>query len=210
MLKTLRKIKALYQLFKGYQPPTGEHNSLPVGSPTSWTWGRATMSEMPDGTAGHVLTAQGAGVDPAYAIGTKIIRKTADEIVNNSAILQDDDHLFFAMGANEVWQADVFIFSNSSATADLSVALSLPTGAVAQVLWNGYDTASNPTYQTINDGTTVGLGGLGSDALAIVMRCLVINGANAGNFQLQWAQLTAEVSDTIVKANSCIIAHKLA
>jgi hypothetical protein len=67
MLKTLRKIKALYELFKGYNPPEGKHNSLPVGSPTSWTWGRATMAEMPDGTSGYVLTAQGAGVDPAYA-----------------------------------------------------------------------------------------------------------------------------------------------
>jgi hypothetical protein len=67
MLKTLRKIKALYELFKGYNPPEGKHNSLPVGSPTSWTWGRATMAEMPDGTSGQVLTAQGAGIDPVYA-----------------------------------------------------------------------------------------------------------------------------------------------
>jgi len=29
--------------------------------------GRATMAQMPDGTSGYVLTAQGAGVNPVYA-----------------------------------------------------------------------------------------------------------------------------------------------
>jgi hypothetical protein len=37
----------------------------------------------------------------------QIIRKTADETVNNSAVLQNDDELLFPIGANEV-----LVFSN--------------------------------------------------------------------------------------------------
>ena len=43
----------------------------------------------------------------------------------------------------------------------------------------------------------------------IVINAVVINGATAGNVQLQWAQNTAEVSNTKVLANSCICAVKL-
>jgi len=74
------------ELVKGYKPPEGGHNSIPSGTPTSWSWvspipsddvpnldtskittGRFGMARMPDGTSGYVLTAQGADVDPAYA-----------------------------------------------------------------------------------------------------------------------------------------------
>ena len=39
-----------------------------------------------------------------FGLHTKITYKTADQTVNNSAVLQNDDHLLLAVGANEVWE----------------------------------------------------------------------------------------------------------
>jgi len=149
-----------------------------------------------------------------YGLHTKVVRKTADETVNNSTTLQNDDHLYFAMGANEVWYVEIFLIIDSSTSADFKSGLSLPSGATAHWMAIGSSEA------TISNIVATGLTETNSDAswgtgagtprLRDILSIIVINDATAGNFQLQWAQNTAEASDTILKTNSCLIAHKLA
>jgi hypothetical protein len=55
--------KDFAQFVKGYQPPVGKHNSLPVGSATSWTWGRAGLSELA-WAANKFLQGAGTANDP--------------------------------------------------------------------------------------------------------------------------------------------------
>ena len=47
-----------------------------------------------------------------------------------------------------------------------------------------------------------------SDDWAILW-AVIVNGATAGNVQLQWSQKIAEATDTKILANSFIMAHKL-
>ena len=140
----------------------------------------------------------------------KIVRKTADETVNNSAAVQNDDELFFAMTANQVWTGELRLLGTSSATdADFRFVFTGPVGAVLQ----GQCIASEPaagvlTYTHIEIITRQWqVQGAGANIVYIVVKFTVTNGANAGNLQLQWAQVTAKAADTKILTNSCIIAH---
>jgi hypothetical protein len=203
------------------------------------TTGRFGMARMPDGTSGLPLKGAGAGVDPAYGRLTKsgmeitlnklllgagagadpteiantmptIVRKTADEIVNNSITLQNDDHLFLAMAANEVWFIDLILYYVSATTTpDIVVRAALPTAAIGSQLAWGYSSSDAAYILTAGTGTDAVFGTSSTKRIARITY-LIINGANAGNFQIQWRQGTATAEDTTVLTNSFIIAHKLA
>lgn len=136
-----------------------------------------------------------------------VVKKTADEVVNNNNTPQNDDDLFFAVGANEVWAFTILLMATSSAGAGLHFFPWSPAGSVVNWGHCGY----------LDDGVTLAyqpglsLACKGWDARALyVIQGVIVNGATAGNFQLRWSQYTAEVSDTTVHQNSCIIAHRLA
>ena len=60
-------------------------------------------------TEGKLKRGAGDGVDPTeidVPAAATTVYKTADEIVNNSTTLQNDDHLLLALGANEVWRLE--------------------------------------------------------------------------------------------------------
>uniref|UniRef100_A0A6M3IYH6 Uncharacterized protein n=1 Tax=viral metagenome TaxID=1070528 RepID=A0A6M3IYH6_9ZZZZ len=135
------------------------------------------------------------------------VRKTADETVNNSDVLQNDNHLLFAVAANEVWELTINILAlSATATPDLKANITVPAGATGALQWIG----------STNYTETYAIGGLNPVFPLVAtlglfqLKAIVVNGANAGNVQFQWAQQTATVQNTTVKANSCIIAHKLA
>lgn len=147
--------------------------------------------------------------------GPTIVRKTADETVLNSAVLQNDDHLLLAIAASEVWAVDfVFIVTGAiSATPDFKFAVTVPVAAACSY---GL-TAEVANAATATDvGTAIPATAMSVDIAIgevklVRVRVVVTNGANAGNVQLQWAQNAATVDESItVKANSYLIAHKLA
>ena len=139
----------------------------------------------------------------------KIVLKAADETVNNSDVLQNDDELLFAIAANEVWGFTFVIAWNSGTTPDIKFALAVPALATFAAAISGGDGAGNDVRSMQVSGTALSLEGSAAEMAATIIG-RVVNGANAGNLQLQWAQTTANASDTIVRANSYIIAHKLA
>lgn len=137
----------------------------------------------------------------------KIIYKSADETVNNSTTLQNDDHLILPVGANEVWAFTLCLLFRSGTTPDLKYAFTAPSGATVQFLSTIY-------FDSIGDGasTTVAtIPGNGTTVTVVDTATGVITASNtAGNMTLQWAQNVQNSSDTKVLAGSYIIAHKLA
>ena len=155
--------------------------------------------------------------------GPTIVPKTADETVNNSAVLQNDDHLLLAIAANEVWLVEVtLLIQGASANADFKCGWAYPTGCTIKWGHLAKDTAAASgsgfmpsggaltTPIVIATETSVLVTGLANIICGAVYRAIVINGATAGTLNLQWAQNTATAEDTKVLANSCLIAHKLA
>jgi hypothetical protein len=164
--------------------------------------------------ATEFLNGDGGWAVPAGGAGATIVRKTADEAVNNSTVLQDDNHLLLAVGANEVWLFEFYLLQQSvSTTADIKFGFSYPAGCtiywgIPSENWVGVATANDPTSVTIETGTRSK--GTGNRTQAIWMSAIVVNGANAGTVNLQWAQATATVEDTKMLTNSVLLAHKVA
>lgn len=144
----------------------------------------------------------------------KLVYKTADEVVNNSTTLQNDDHLLFAVAANEIWAFSIFINFLSGTTPDFKGMLSIPSGAILRAVAEKFFTFTNIEITMLFDSTTFIIAGSGvtdgADNSYVVIRGYIINGATANNLQLQWAQNVANASNTTVKKGSYIVAHKLA
>lgn len=124
--------------------------------------------------------------------------KSADETVNNSATLQNDDQLFLSVAANTFYELNLRLIMNSNATANFKLQFTAPAGA-------GF---SSHSIEGNAATALTGPGGAGGTYTGVAADKIVIVGGQfstagtAGTLQLQWAQNTANVSNTIVKANS--------
>jgi hypothetical protein len=177
------------------------------GAPTNATY----LTASANGTLSDevVVTAPASG-----GIVAKIVRKTADEIVNNSTTLQNDDHLLLALLANEVWRFEIDAWYAAATTTDLKVLFTVPAAATFKWWAPESYNATSGAWGTATDteiSAARPLEGAGSTSpRGLHIIGVVVNGANAGNLQLQWAQVTAGASDATVYANSILRAWKIA
>lgn len=160
-------------------------------------------------TADRTLTLQDATGTVALltdiGTGTELAYKAADETVNNSTTLQNDDDLVVALDANSYYAVSAFLRHNTSATADYWYSFTVPSGATG---WRFF--CENNDTVCRSEDMTVTLNGVGASAdEAGMMTGTIFTGGSAGNLQLQWAQKTAEVSDTKILQGSWLKAEKL-
>ena len=141
--------------------------------------------------------------------GRQFIRKTSDENVNNSSVLQDDDQLKYNIAASEVTNFRITITYQGSATADLKIAINAPTGAT--VRWSpvgGVYTSSALapacTAEISGIGTTLVVGADGSNR-HITIEGRVDNSTTAGEVALQWAQNVAEANNMTVRGGTSYV-----
>jgi len=136
---------------------------------------------------------------PSVAGATNIVRKTAIETVASSATLQDDNHLFFTMTSNGIWQVKCFVFATSASNAAMKFNWSVPAGgSYALIGVTGGQTASQTNLNN-SDLTTAGVPVSGLNA---VWDGFVTTGATAGDFRLRWAQSISNASGHSVNVNS--------
>lgn len=156
------------------------------------------------GTNGYVLTYNSAN-NPnvgwaSSAAATVAVVKPINEIVNNSATLQNDDHLFFPVAANETWVFDMTIIhtqGNNSGDADFTIVG--PSGSAV-----GF-TALNQTLAVDlanSSGFEVFLNGATGATYCTHFWGYIINGSTPGNLQFQFAQNVAHASNLTVVAGS--------
>ncbi|MBI4010091.1 MAG: hypothetical protein HY361_02775 [Candidatus Aenigmarchaeota archaeon] len=159
--------------------------------------------KFPDGTI--QTTAGGGGVT------SKIVRKSINESVVNSATLQDDDELKFSVGANEVWTFDMYLLFNASFTPSIKWQFTVPSGTALEGTWFGTNapgSVSNAVW-FFNNNQEQNTQGQTNDVLLKIYG-VVVAGGTAGNIQFQWAQNTATTRGTAVLQNSAIIATRIA
>ena len=133
-----------------------------------------------------------------------VIRKTADETVNASNTLQNDDDFYFYMDASQSWNVDLQLAMNSGATPDFKAAWTVQSGGSAV----GTKTLAAGTRSWVTDFTAAeAYDGTGA-ASAIAMNVNLVNSTTAGLFRLQWAQNTSDASDTKVLINSVMVARR--
>jgi len=144
-----------------------------------------------------------------------LARKTADETVNNSSTLQNDDHLSFSVDVSEVWLVQAWLMCDSASAADIKFGWTVPASATISwgfnsnaggvASWAGDNLTALATTGSLNASTSAaatiqGIGLVGIVAVA----------GTAGTVQLQWAQVTPTVADTKVRTNSALVGCRLA
>lgn len=139
------------------------------------------------------------------------IPKTADETVTSSVTLQDDNHLTFAIAANEIWSVRfVMWFSNAADAGHFKIAFNGPAGVTYHIAADGMDTASVRTLTQHRVVANTSSYFATSTGVVATAEGVVVNGGTAGNFTLQWAQNTSNATGTILKRGSYLWRQKQA
>ena len=133
-----------------------------------------------------------------------VVCKTADETVNNSATLQTDDELSLPVTANSVWVVHFYLWVTTTDPAFFRANISVPTGA--DYCGTGYQ-CSSPSVLGFCPGADLQTSYI--TPKLVFMQALVRVGANAGTVHLLWAQKTADASDTVVEADSSMVAIRV-
>lgn len=143
------------------------------------------------------------------------VRKTSDESVTSSTVLQNDDQLKLTLAASSVYEFTAYIGYEGPTTGDIKIAFSYPTGGT--ISWapvGGIAALSSDTATTVvirprvdNTSDTFGAFGVGTPCV-VRLSGIVLTSTTAGDLQMQWAQGTSDVTATIVKTNSFLRAEK--
>ncbi len=172
-----------------------------------------------DDTAGgtNALTTKAASSNIVYdhvaAItgihGKTILRKTADETVNNSTTMQDDNHLVLPVLANEIWHFKLLLITQQAdAGADWKIGFTYPSGTT--MFW-GTISWEWVVAKALNiESTVVTVAHALTTITGLSYEGIIIVSSTAGSITLQWAQSAAVAANNTIKANSCMICTRLA
>ncbi len=163
--------------------------------------------------AGEVLTASDVNT---YLTGPSFAIKTADEIVNTSAVLQNDDHLVIAMPVNKNYLLTAWLLTAGAVGADLQIAFTFPANAtvthsitgMAAIGPTSASASTEMTYagaaeDTSSPTVTVTAGTESTSVFSgLFISGYVTTAATAGNLQLQWAQSNSTASNSTFKKGS--------
>lgn len=151
----------------------------------------------------------GAEVSAAPASAFNTIIKSQDEIVNNSIVMQADDELLVDFEAGTNYIVNIGLIYKATQVADIKFNLTC-TGNV----WS-LSTAGNVNHLSIGlsrtvtaigyAGTTntISMGGNESER-TVVLIDMIISAKNDTTMSLNWAQNTAETSNTTMLSGSFI------
>jgi hypothetical protein len=142
-----------------------------------------------------------------------VARLTADsDPVNDSTTLVDVPGLSAAVEANAVYHVRLILFHSALATADLTVAWSVPAGVAGRWAPGGQDVSV--AYVNISklwtETNTLGGQGTGSNYSSADMFGLLVVGGTAGTLQFRFAQAVAEASNVTIRAQSTLIVQRIA
>lgn len=164
------------------------------------------MTAIPPFTAGSEPTAGGwQTLLPVFA------RKTSDQTIISNATFQNDNALFVPVAANAVYDCHLHFIFNSGATPALKTQFTGPVGATMSSWTFFLPNGSSQSIQGVASAAA-GVSGItctGSDQPGDYWG-LLITGANAGTFQLQWAQNTSTGTNTILRAGSFLSMRQVA
>lgn len=132
--------------------------------------------------------------------------KSADTVRNNTATRTSDPHLTVTLEPSAFYKLEAFLIYNATATADVSISWTGPTGATANWELGGLVSTTSGTSGSINladiaIGSANTVAGAAAKAVSLPAGW-VQTSTTGGTFALQWAQAAAEVSDATLYANS--------
>lgn len=126
-----------------------------------------------------------------------------DQTVNNSTTLVDITGFAVTVVNGQNLFIKAILAVDSSTVADVKVDLSAPTGSVGYFsIWADQGAGSAVIGTSFTTSTTIARAGLGAGTVNLLHCEAFVDCAAAGTVKLQFAQNTAEVSNTTIKAGS--------
>jgi len=133
-------------------------------------------------------------------------RKSSNESVISSTVLQDDDELTLSLAANKTYVIDGVIFASStSGTPDIKIGFTGQTGVDIRL---GY-TTDNQNEVLIGSGSSAGIPLQANTPRAIHVAGTVTTSSTSGDFKLKWAQNSSNVAATTVMKGSYLRAQEM-
>lgn len=144
-----------------------------------------------------------------------VVVKSADQSIANDTSNQNDLHLFAPVEANASYIVEGMLLYAAHSSADIRMGWTVPAGAT-------FDWIIHAQINTVTGGLATGgivvdrqsagnsafpLGGFGAENTTVMtglLRGRVETAGTAGTLQLNWAQLTANATASIMKARSWI------
>ncbi|MCR4325597.1 MAG: hypothetical protein NUV59_02210 [Patescibacteria group bacterium] len=165
-------------------------------------------------TFGNLTSCSNLGTDNVGNVGCQLgqyaidVRKSADESLTDNAVLQDDDELFFPIGANETWVFQFNLLYTTLATPDIQLAVTAPSGATCDYAGGSVEIADG-AGSAICGGAVAIVGGSATDNDPLYVYGAIENGSTAGTVQLQWAQNTSNSNATSIHRGSSLSAFRI-
>jgi hypothetical protein len=157
---------------------------------------------------GHIISATAIG-------GTQSVVKTADETVNNSTVLQNDDQLLLPIGASQTWAFEMFIyFTKANAAPGFKFDFAIPATTAGRHMGSNVDerlddALAAAVFASTDLTSDITLDFAGTTNPALIHIIGTVSTGDAGNLQFRWAQAVANASNTVVKAGSWMKATRL-
>lgn len=146
-------------------------------------------------------------------------RKTADESVSNSNVLQNDDHLSLTLGPNEVWHARLHYFFTFGTVGSFLVGWgALPSGATGRWWSESWDNGGRVDGSIgmllAQSNTTFPTGGVGPAAPTNTLgKCevefYIETAGSGGTFQIQFCQFSSNGTPTTALKGSYLTATRV-
>ena len=150
---------------------------------------------------GEILTATDIN---KYLEMAQSVVKLANQTVNNSTTLVNDNTLVLPVVASATYAWSLDLQMSSGITPDFKSTFTVPSGATGVTRGHSIDPTPVVTgYASSITATNVTPGHATLDVIVRFFGWLTTS-TTAGNLQFQWAQNTANVSDTIVLQGSAL------
>ena len=149
------------------------------------------------------------------AVMTLRARKISDQSVTSSTVLVDCTAMALPVAANGIYEFRFIVIYEALTAGDIKIGFTFPTSGdlrLSIVAATAADTFGFPVFSSTTSPTIAAtFSGQNAGAyLVLPFEGVFVNGANAGNLQLQFAQGTSNATATTVKAHSTVWAAKLA
>lgn len=140
--------------------------------------------------------------------GIPIVRriyKTANEVVNNSTALQDDDHLLFTATANTPYFVELILaVTATSTTPDFKFTFTLPSGTM-DIAGGNFQANSSAWISAGASGSTEYVDLANAAGQSIFIRGVINVGATGGTVRFRWAQNSTSATAVTLLQNSMMI-----
>lgn len=204
-----KRVRDVFAVASGMPSTAYPNGAVPItGSSAAY----GPLYALTDAQTIYVQDTDGTRTLVARNFPTSRVVKTADQTVNNSATLANDDVLKFAVAASARYYVRAQLLVTSlGTTSDLKVAWTMPSGA------SGSHWAANATYVASGSsstavtaaGTAIAVGSA-NVTYPVELEANFVISTTAGTVQMQWAQNTQTEEDTKVLAGSHLLVTRLA